>query len=254
MAERTAHGSVLEWSTYTPGEARVLAEEDSIRFLLPSAASASLADAQIDDYRGLERTKLLWSPPLRLSLAARFSHPAGELLGTAGFGFWNDPFTEAGAAASPNALWFFFASSPSAMELVPGIAGWGWKAADLYGHHLPAALLRIGNILLNIPGINRLLSGAAGAVIHAEECLLDAVSLTEWHDYELIWERERATWRVDGRPVLTTRHPRAAPLGFVAWMDNQYAVWRPNGDFRFGLLDISQAQWLEIKALAIQRS
>lgn len=47
-------------------------------------------DAQLDDYHvdGVMR----WRPPVRMRLRARFSHSEAVLQGTAGFGFWNDPF------------------------------------------------------------------------------------------------------------------------------------------------------------------
>ena len=51
------------------------------------------------------------------------------LRGTAGFGFWNYPLSLTGAVLRPpDAIWFFGASQPSNMALVPGMPGWGWKA------------------------------------------------------------------------------------------------------------------------------
>jgi hypothetical protein len=54
-----------------------------------------------------------------MTVRACFSHPAGTLRGTAGFGFWNDPFLMTGARlpALPRAIWFFYASAPSEMKL-----------------------------------------------------------------------------------------------------------------------------------------
>src|SRR5579875_745817 len=75
---------------------------------------------------------------LRMEVEARSSLPAAtsadtkennSLRGTAGFGFWNYPFSARGDILMlPEAVWFFYASPPSNMALVPGIPGWGWKA------------------------------------------------------------------------------------------------------------------------------
>ena len=73
------------------------------------------ADAQLDDYGGLKRRDYPWRQATRMDLRAKFSHPEDELVGTAGFGFWNAPFGDPSARwpALPQASWFFFASQPS---------------------------------------------------------------------------------------------------------------------------------------------
>ena len=51
---------------------------------------------------------------------------AHTLRGTAGFGFWNYPFSVRGDPLMlPEAVWFFYASPPSNMALIPGVPGWG---------------------------------------------------------------------------------------------------------------------------------
>jgi hypothetical protein len=52
--------------------------------------------------------------------------------------------------------------------------------------------------------------------------------------------------------VLAAPQPPAGPLGFVAWVDNQYAIATPDGTLRFGTLDIGP-QWLEIAYIRITR-
>ncbi|TMF44913.1 MAG: hypothetical protein E6I32_14300, partial [Chloroflexi bacterium] len=65
---------------------------------------------------------------------------ANTLRGTAGFGFWNYPFSVRGDILMlPEAIWFFYASPPSNMALVPGVPGWGWKAQVVHSMR-PAAL------------------------------------------------------------------------------------------------------------------
>ena len=86
-----------------------------LRFINPPVRGAKYCNAQIDDYQGLPRRHFPNRPPLQLTLRARFSHPAGMLSGTAGFGFWNDPFlmTDLTTPMLPRALWFFYAAPPS---------------------------------------------------------------------------------------------------------------------------------------------
>ncbi|HEV2238013.1 MAG TPA: hypothetical protein VGR57_15235, partial [Ktedonobacterales bacterium] len=61
-----------------------------------------------------------------------------------------------------------------------------------------------------------------------------------------------ARFAVAGREVLVAPHPPAGPLGFVAWVDNQYAIATPDGTLRFGTLDTGP-QWLEIAHIRITR-
>src|SRR3990172_1467829 len=120
----------------------------AVRLSLPP--SPSYADAQLDDYRSLPRSRFPWRPPLRLSLRGRASSPAP--LGTLGFGFWNDPFSlslaQGGAARrlppAPNTAWFFYASPPNQIELAHGVPGHGWKATTLSAGRIPGLLLAPG--------------------------------------------------------------------------------------------------------------
>ena len=132
---------------------------ETLRLVNTNATAQRYTNAQIDDYGGLARQRFLWSPPLTLTVRARFSHPAprlrdecdcdfryqpaaeaGPILGgTAGFGFWNDPFMMAGrrVPALPRAIWFFYASPPSNMKLDLRTPGCGWKAATIDAARLP---------------------------------------------------------------------------------------------------------------------
>src|SRR5712692_7152904 len=117
------------WVRFSIGHADIEHEQSIARFVIDGAAQGQLSDAELDDHRALPREKLKWTPPLRMSVRARMSHRADEMLGTAGFGFWNDPFDWVGnVAVPPNALWFFYASPQSDIAFVPNIAGNGWKA------------------------------------------------------------------------------------------------------------------------------
>ncbi|MFC1975316.1 hypothetical protein ACFLXQ_02830, partial [Chloroflexota bacterium] len=84
------------WKTFVKGDGTLEATGNTLRFNNTNTATSRYTDAQIDDYQGLPRVHFLWRPPLQMTVQARFSHPAGELSGTAGFGFWNDPFMMTG--------------------------------------------------------------------------------------------------------------------------------------------------------------
>jgi hypothetical protein len=76
-------------------------------------------------------------------------------------------------------------------------------------------------------------------------------SLTGWHDYRIDWGPEAAVFTVDGAEVLCAPDPPRGPLGFVAWVDNQYAVATPEGRFGFGLVATAEPQWLELESVSI---
>jgi len=206
------------------------------------------SDAQIDDYGQRARSDFPWRPPLRMEVRARSSLPAATtdtscsstetLQGTAGFGFWNYPFSIRGDILMlPEAVWFFYASPPSNMALVPGVVGYGWKAQVIHAMRpgallsaIPAALAtgwsRLSNNLQPAAHWMQKLSGA-------QEALLP-VSMTQWHTYVLEWYTNAARFWIDGTEVLYAQRPPTRALGFVAWLDNQYAIATPRGVLRFG--------------------
>lgn len=222
-----------------------------LRLTLPPTARG-YADAQVDDYHGRRRRDYLWRPGTELRLRARFSHPAGELVGTAGFGFWNAPFGDptVGGPALPQAAWFFYASAPTDLPLAPAGPGRGWFAATLdaaSGRALSLIPLAPAVLALNQswwfrqrlwPAVQRRLS-----ISYAQ---LDG-DLTQWHDYQLLWRPQGCLFIVDGREVLRTRHSPRGPLGFVGWLDNQYLVATPRGRLAWGTLPTAAEQWLELE-------
>ena len=249
------------WKRMAVGGGTIEREESRLRLALPGATRGVYSDAQIDDYTGLRAARYPWRPPLRMEITARASHsfaPANDeqscLCGTAGFGFWNYPLTRAGGMPRlPNAVWFFGASQPSNMALVPGGAGWGWKAQVVHAHHwrsLALALPTAGAVgWARLTGREEAAARQVRRFAGASEALL-TMDLTEWHNYALEWRAERVDFWVDGSPVLSAPSPPPGPLGFVAWIDNQYAVATPRGSFGFGTL-ASGPEWLELDALCI---
>ena len=125
--------------TRMTGSGGIVVGETGVRFVNGPTPVRAYANAQVDDTTGRARDQYRWYPPLCLSLQARFSHSQEELTGTAGFGFWNDPFMMSGARrpALPQALWFFYSAPPSDMPLAMGVPGTGWKAATLDARRWP---------------------------------------------------------------------------------------------------------------------
>jgi hypothetical protein len=231
-----------------------------IRLTIPPT-TRGYADAQMDDHRRMPRRRFPWRPPVRLTLRARASHPAP--LGTLGFGFWNDPFSlslgQGGAArrlpASPHALWFFYGSPPNDLAFAADIPGSGWKAMSLKSPSVPSPILApaaLGAWLLSrLPGVRRPVVQAMRRAVTASEAAL-ATSLTEWHTYAIEWHPCEASFAVDNEILLAAPEPPPGPLGFIAWIDNQYAVASPEGGLRFGLIPTPETQWLEICDLRLE--
>ena len=254
--ELFSSGPDPRWQRHVVGRARLERTSLAQRFLLAGASSRAYANAQIDDYQELKRRSFPWHPPLRLTVRARFSHPQVELRGTAGFGFWNDPFlmTSFRLPALPRAAWFFFASRPSNMKLALDVPGAGWKAATVDALR-PASLLLVPTalpaaLLMNARPLYRRLWPPIQRALNIGEVLL-SVEMRDWQTYVLEWRRESARFYVGSEPVLEAPAPRG-PLGFVLWMDNQYLVTTPCGRLHWGRLDISGEQWLDVEYLSIE--
>ncbi|GHO50095.1 hypothetical protein [Ktedonospora formicarum] len=252
------------WSQTCLGPGTIALHESILRMALPEVQQGTYADAQIDDYGKLARKDFPWQPPLRMEVRARTSHPSATpastahdsrmLRGTAGFGFWNYPFSVRGDILMlPEAIWFFYASPPSNMALVPGLPGWGWKAQVVHSMRPGALLATIPTALATglalTTGRTRPASRWLQRLSGTQEALLNT-NLLEWHTYVLEWHANAVLFWVDDEPILRAPNPPTRPLGFVAWLDNQYAIATPRGVLRFGTVS-SGPQWLELDSVRI---
>lgn len=227
------------------------------RFHLP-AITKGYADAQIDDYGSAHRRRAYpWHCGVSMSVQARFSHPAGVLMGTAGFGFWNAPFGDPTIRwpALPQAVWFFYASAPTDLPLAPSGPGRGWFAATLDATTLRAlSLLPLAPFILAL-NQSKYLRTRIWPYVQQQLGIRFAplaVDMTTWHVYTLHWRRTGCLFYVDGDLVLQTPCSPRGPLGFVCWLDNQYMVVTANGRFAWGTLPTATTQTLDVCDLEVR--
>jgi hypothetical protein len=253
IEDKFENGFDPSWVRFAIGHAGVEHEPGIARLVVEGACADELSDAEIDDHRTAPRWNLRWTPPLTLTVRARFSHRDGELFGTAGFGFWNDPFDWIGNVESPpNALWFFYASPHSDMAFVRGVSGNGWKAALMNGGRANRLTMAVGNLLFRLPGMSKLIFAAAEKRLGAAEQALNA-EMTGWHEYRLEWKTREAIFSIDGLEVLKGANPPTLPLGFVAWVDNNATTMGPGKDFDFKRIAVPQRQWMELAYVKIEK-
>ena len=243
------------WQRGQIGAGQVNERADGVHLTIPEASKAAYHDAQLTDYDPTRRD-FRYQPPLRMSITAYAT--TSDIKGTAGFGFWNHPFVpgERGVRL-PQAVWFFFGSAENDMALAQGVPGNGWKAATFNAQRagflalLPAAPL--GVLLMNSRPLYDALWPIGQRAIGVHESALDIGLLREAHTYTLDWHKNGARFYVDGDKVLDAPDAPQKPLGFIAWVDNQYAVVTPQGRFRFGLLAVPHEQALVVQHVSIQR-
>jgi hypothetical protein len=223
--------------------------------------------AQLDDYACLPRSRFAWGMPLAFSLEARVS--AQEIPGTWGFGLWNDPFgfslgfggNALRLPCLPNAAWFFQASPENHLSFRDDQPARGFLVQTFCSPRIPSPLLMPGILglpFLSIGKLSRLARRLVSKLVQEDTKTCDApaevrrtsepvsLDVTQWHAYSLEWSSNRVAFAVDQVIVLETPLAPRGPLGVVIWIDNQYAAWKPDGRFGFGVLESPEA-WLEIK-------
>lgn len=254
--DRFADGLNPLWEVTQIGTGRVRPSPGAL-WLTTHPTRDVYTNAQITDYRYGDYN-FRWQPPLRLTVTAWAAGAPDALRGTAGFGFWNHPFSPdvKRIPRRPQAIWFFFASPPSNMALAYDVPGFGWKAATIDTTR-PTALPLIplafpAVLLMKRPALYARIWPYFQRTLKIDERLLDLGLLAERHTYVIDWRRDGARFGVDGATVLETDRAPHGAAGFVAWLDNQYAVVTPQGEMRFGLVPIEQEQSLILESVAIE--
>lgn len=239
------------WTSWCPNGGQVGLTNAGLRLELPGASASQYSDAQIDDYA---EAGLRWRPPLRLSLRARLGADSGDIAGTAGFGLWNDPGgSRLRRLRLPRACWFLLQSAPGELALDTRSPGRGWMAMTMDASQwrvpallplAPAALIAMQQRWLRerLWPIGQWALRTRQARVHGRS--------DSWRRYQIDWLPERVRFSVDGRIILDTPFSPGGPLGLVLWIDNQYAIVRPDWRIGGGLLDAGP-QWLEVADLRI---
>ncbi|MFZ5880749.1 MAG: hypothetical protein ACOY0R_15385 [Chloroflexota bacterium] len=234
-------------------DASVIETPGGFRLTIPASDGSRYDDAQLDDYAGLARRDF---PHRSLDLSLRARASAESTPGTWGFGVWNDPFglslgfggNPFRLPALPNAAWFFYASPPNYLSFQNAKPAQGFLAQTFRAPRFHPALIGAG---LALPFSRIAARRRLGQVI-AEDSVALSVDVTQWHGYRLRWREDRVVFEVDNVPVLETSVSPHPPLGFILWIDNQFAAFTPAGKISFGVLAHPEA-WLEIEGLEIKK-
>jgi hypothetical protein len=233
---------------------------DSLLRLQISANDTAYSDAQIDDYGHARRRRAYpWIPGTQLSLRARFSHPPSQMLGTAGFGFWNAPFGDPTMPwpTLPQAVWFFWGSPPNHLPFFPDPPGHGGYANTLDATRSSALALAPWTPLVLLLQSNRIVRRRLWPWVQRRLAIRTApipVSDTLWHLYQLQWNTHTCSFWLDGRLLLHAPYAPRGPLGFVCWIDNQYLTLTPWGKIGWGIIPTTHLQWLEVAEIAISQT
>lgn len=243
------------WTVTEVGHGTVALAGGQAHLTVDETAGGRYSNAQISDYEYGAMT-FRWRPPLRLTVQAAFTSNA-ENVGTAGFGFWNHPFSpDTRRLRLPQAIWFFFGAPPHNLALAHGVAGQGWKAATLDAGRLPALLLApfapLAVLLMQLPAVYHRLYPFIQRRLAVGEALLSPALMAAPHTYTLDWRRDGAAFAVDGATVLETPFSPRGACGFIAWIDNQYAIVTPQGRFGWGVQPVTTPQTLMIENVEIE--
>jgi hypothetical protein len=245
------------WDVAEVGTGTVTRQPEPGVLRMTVGAGRIYSNAQIADYCSQDY-RFRWRPPLRMTVTAWASAPAGELRGTAGFGFWNHPFSPdvRRFPRLPQAIWFFFAAPPSNMALAYGVPGFGWKAATIDATRpgalalAPLALPAV--LLMRRPSLYATLWRRIQRRLNIGEHLLDGALLAEWHTYRIDWRRDGAAFAIDGATVYETPYAPRGAAGFVTWIDNQYAIVTPQGKLGFGIVPVEREQSLFVEHIVVE--
>lgn len=234
--------------------------EHGWRLQIPAGPAGKYRLAQLDDYQNLSRQQLPHRPPWEVNLECRAS--GRDLPGTWGFGLWNDPFSLAlglgGGTrrfpALPQTAWFFFASPSNYLSFRDDLPAQGQLAAVFRSQHLPTLLLALAAPLLPllvVRPLGRLARRGLRRWIQEDAARLES-DPRAWRQYRLVYRKDQVRFYLDQQLVLETSISPSAPLGFVLWIDNQYAALDPQGRLGYGTLANPESAWIEVRNLSLE--
>jgi len=105
---------------------------------------------------------------------------------------------------------------------------------------------------MRIPMLYQLLWPIAQRAMGVSEYLLDLNLLTKPHTYTLDWLDDSLEFGIDGLVVHKSPVAPRGAMGFVAWIDNQYAIVKPQGSMSFGYASIQNEQSLILTDIKLQ--
>jgi hypothetical protein len=235
---------------------------DGYRLSLDQLDKPTYALAQIDDYMDLPRYKFPHTQGMTLNLEARLS--TQSVLGTWGFGLWNDPFGVGigGGGRSrllpvlPNAAWFFYGSNQNYLTLREDQPANGFHAKTFRSPLLPSltTFLTIPFLPLAIWRTARQYIRQFVRVFVKEDGMNLDIDVETWHVYQLLWNESQVSFLVDNDPVFLTNIIPKGRLGIVVWIDNQFFRFDGSGKLDFGYLKVIEPQWMEVRSISIEKS
>jgi hypothetical protein len=226
---------------------------------IPAGKRGGYRLAQLDDYANRSRKDFLWHPPLTTTLLARASYK--DIPGTWGFGLWNDPFSlslglSGGVRrfpALPNTAWFFHASLENHLSFQKDKPAQGFLAQTFNSPPMPPGLLALAAPvfpLLTLPWIAKRIRPVIARVIKDDSTSI-YLDVTQWHQYALQLEQSLVRFKIDNVEIFQTKVAPISPLGFVIWIDNQFASFPPTGKLAYGTMENSRPAWIEVKQIEI---
>lgn len=215
--------------------------------------------AQLDDYANRSREDFLWYPPLTATFMARASNE--DIPGTWGVGLWNDPFSLSlglgGGGrrfpALPNTAWFFHASPDNYLSFQNNKPAQGFLAQTFQSPSVPPGLLALAAPLLpllTLPWIAKRVRPLLGSIIKDDSASIK-LDVTQWHQYRLRLKQSHVSFIIDKKVIFQTKVVPKNPIGFVIWIDNQFASFPPSGKLDYGTMENSTPAWIEVKQIEI---
>jgi hypothetical protein len=226
-----------------------------LKLKLKPSSERSYSNAQWDDYRDLKRKGFIHRPSLTFECEAKWNGP-DDLIGTSGFGFWNDPFMMTGWRwpTLPQAFWFLFESKRSKLSFThENKHEHGLSAMVMDAKSWPCMLWSFFSLitfpLLLWPRWCSWTRKVWPRSLNQAKTTL-AINMRSWQRYQLKWQADGVSFWVNGELVLHKKVKIAQPQGLVIWMDNQYAVIEPWGIWSFGSESIVEEQSLELRSIS----